>query len=77
MSLLEKGLGEGAAITGLRSGMRGGGVRPQRVGGTGLARQGRGPGLSPQDSRSCGRVVSMEGVYDPLALKGPVENPVH
>lgn len=74
---MQKGLGKGAGITGLGSGMRGGEVRAQRVGGKGLARQGRGRGLSPQDSTSCGRVVSMEGVHDPLALKGPVENPVH
>lgn len=36
LSLLEKGLGEGD-LTGLGSGMQGGEVRPQRVGGKGLA----------------------------------------
>lgn len=68
---MEKGLGEGD-LTGLGSGMQGGEVRPQKVGSKGVACQGRGPGLASEGSRSCGSTVSMDGVRDPVALKGPV-----
>lgn len=71
MSLLEKSLSEGDR-TGLGCGMQGGEVRPQKVGSKGLACQGRSPGLASEGSRSCGSIVSMDGVHDPLALKGPV-----